>query len=304
MMVRSSARKEIEPRATDRPIARILLEGTAVGAVTGLVGAGGGFLVVPALVLLGGLPMKRAIATSLLVIAMKSIAGFAGYLGHVDIDVPLAAMVAGSAVVGVLAGCAVGRRFSPERLKKSFAILVLGMAAFMILKQLPVWSATPIFRTLFVERWPWWAGGLAIAAVALAMIYWKNQMLGVSTGCAELGCPRTIIEKGVSWRVPFLGGIVLGGALAGFLSGHGATYSVPGLDALTSSIPFAKPILLLAGGVLIGFGARRAGGCTSGHAIVGVAQGARSSLIATVAFLIGGVVTTQLMVLVLGGFGS
>ena len=112
------------------------------------------------------------------------------------------------------------------------------------------------------------------------------------------------LRKHVLRTMLTIGGIVLGGSLAGFLSGHGATYSVPALDTLTSSIPIIKPILLLGGGVLIGFGARRAGGCTSGHAIVGVAQGARSSLIATVAFLIGGAVTTQLMVLVLGGFGS
>ncbi|MEU3145485.1 MULTISPECIES: sulfite exporter TauE/SafE family protein [unclassified Streptomyces] len=68
------------------PVGRVLLDGTAVGLATGLVGAGGGFLVVPALALLGGLPMPVAVGTSLLVIAMKSAAGFAGYLSTVQID--------------------------------------------------------------------------------------------------------------------------------------------------------------------------------------------------------------------------
>src|SRR5690606_7607855 len=65
--------------ANGLPLFRILLDGFLVGLVTGLVGAGGGFLVVPALALLGGLPMGVAVATSLLVISMKAVAGFVGY---------------------------------------------------------------------------------------------------------------------------------------------------------------------------------------------------------------------------------
>lgn len=81
-------RTDLDPaRAhTELPIARVLLDGGVVGLVTGLVGAGGGFLVVPALALLGGLPMGVAVGTSLLVIAMKSFAGLAGYLTSVTLD--------------------------------------------------------------------------------------------------------------------------------------------------------------------------------------------------------------------------
>ena len=64
----------------------ILLEGLGVGVLTGFVGVGGGFAIIPALVLLGGIPMKEAVGTSLLIIAFKSAAGFLGYLGQVEID--------------------------------------------------------------------------------------------------------------------------------------------------------------------------------------------------------------------------
>ena len=82
------------------PVAKIVAEGLVVGLVTGLVGAGGGFLVVPALALLGGLPMPVAVGTSLVVIAMKSFAGLGGYLSSVQIDWALAFAVTAAAVVG------------------------------------------------------------------------------------------------------------------------------------------------------------------------------------------------------------
>ncbi|MGB3830112.1 MAG: sulfite exporter TauE/SafE family protein, partial [Ornithinimicrobium sp.] len=87
-------RREVDPAdaPTHLPTARVIIDGLVVGLVTGLVGAGGGFLVVPALALLGGLPMPVAIGTSLVVIAMKSMAGLAGYLASVTIDWPMAAM--------------------------------------------------------------------------------------------------------------------------------------------------------------------------------------------------------------------
>ena len=119
----------------DLPIAKIALEGTVVGLVTGLVGAGGGFLVVPALVLLGGLSMKRAIGTSLLVIAMKSFAGFAGFAGHVSIDYALTLGFVGAAVVGTLVGVSLARRIEASKLRKGFAIFVLVMAFFILGKQ-------------------------------------------------------------------------------------------------------------------------------------------------------------------------
>merc|ERR1711969_469920 len=86
------------------PVLKVVAEGLVVGLVTGLVGAGGGFLVVPALALLGGLPMPIAVGTSLVVIAMKSFAGLAGYLSSVQIDWVLAGAVTAAALVGALIG--------------------------------------------------------------------------------------------------------------------------------------------------------------------------------------------------------
>ena len=97
------------------PVVRIALLGMVVGLVSGLVGAGGGFLVVPALALLGGLPMPIAVGTSLVVIAMQSFAGFAGYLASEQIDWRLAAFVTAAAVVGALIGAPPHRVGRPRR---------------------------------------------------------------------------------------------------------------------------------------------------------------------------------------------
>lgn len=115
----------------------VLVEGVVVGLVTGLVGAGGGFLVVPALTLLGGLPMKKAIGTSLLVIALKSFAGYAGHAAHVTVDLELAAMVSASAVTGSLFGSALAKRVAADTLRRGFAVFVLVMAVFVLYQQIP-----------------------------------------------------------------------------------------------------------------------------------------------------------------------
>lgn len=114
---------------------KIVVDGLVVGVVTGLVGAGGGFLVVPALALLGGLPMTLAIGTSLLVIAMKSFAGFAGHMGHVEVDLQLAAMISTAAVLGSVLGGALANKIPPAALRRGFATFVLMMAAFVLYQQ-------------------------------------------------------------------------------------------------------------------------------------------------------------------------
>lgn len=114
------------------PVLKILIEGLVVGLVTGLVGAGGGFLVVPALVLMGGLSMPAAVGTSLLVIAMKSFAGLAGYLSSVQIDWNLALMVTGAAVVGALIGSRLTGLVNPDSLRKGFGWFVLVMASVIV----------------------------------------------------------------------------------------------------------------------------------------------------------------------------
>jgi uncharacterized membrane protein YfcA len=112
-----------------------VVDGLGVGAVTGLVGAGGGFLVVPALTLLGGLPMHLAIGTSLLVIALKSLAGFVGYLSHVSVNYALASVVTGSAVLGSLLGGWLAHRIKARHLRKGFAWFVIAMAIYILVRQ-------------------------------------------------------------------------------------------------------------------------------------------------------------------------
>ncbi|MEO3859605.1 sulfite exporter TauE/SafE family protein [Acrocarpospora sp. B8E8] len=121
----------------DLPIGKILIEGVIVGIVTGLVGAGGGFLVVPALVLLGGMPMAAAVGTSLLVIAMKSLAGLFGYLHSVTIDWRLAAIVTVAAVIGGLIGGRLAGHLNPDRLRRAFGWFVLAMGVFVLAQQIP-----------------------------------------------------------------------------------------------------------------------------------------------------------------------
>ncbi len=119
------------------PVTTILVEGLVVGLVTGLVGAGGGFLVVPALALLGGLSMQKAVGSSLVVIALKSFAGFAGYASHVEVPWTLTGVVTAAAIVGSFGGAALAKRVAPEQLRKGFALFVLTMAVFLLAKQLP-----------------------------------------------------------------------------------------------------------------------------------------------------------------------
>lgn len=284
------------------PVSLIAVEGVTVGAITGMVGAGGGFLVVPALAVLGGLPMREAIGTSLLVIAMKSLAGFAGYASHVAIDYALVAQVTAGAVAGAVAGAALGKRLSAEALRGAFGWFVAVMGLYMLGQQLPASiTDSAAFRAVFVDRWPWWIGGAAIGGFVLLFLRVEAKLLGVSTGYAELcelGRDRGALR---GWRPRFLLGILLGGLAAALLGGRTPTFALGAFDALWAVGPVAKVAILLVAGALIGFGARTAGGCTSGHSIVGVALGARSSIVATAAFMVAGFAVTNLLVAVLGG---
>jgi uncharacterized protein len=104
----------------------------AVGVLTGLVGIGGGFLVVPALVILARIPMKQAIGTSLLVIAMNAASGFVGYLGHVEVPWRFMAGFTGMAILGILVGTWLVRFVSPRALKQSFAVFLIAMGSFIL----------------------------------------------------------------------------------------------------------------------------------------------------------------------------
>lgn len=114
------------------PALLVVAEGLAVGAATGLVGAGGGFLVVPALVLLGGMEMHKAVGTSLMVIALKSFAAWAGHAAHVAIDLELTVIVTGAAVLGSIAGASLSKHVPAALLRRVFAGFVLLMAGYVI----------------------------------------------------------------------------------------------------------------------------------------------------------------------------
>ncbi|APE17321.1 hypothetical protein BOH72_20755 [Mycobacterium sp. WY10] len=118
------------------PLVKTAAIGLALGLVTGTVGAGGGFLVLPALVLLGGLTMPAAVGTSLAIIAMNSFAGLAGYLSVMRIDWAVAAMVTAAAVAGALVGVRFADRINPEVLRRAFGWFVLVMASVVLGQQL------------------------------------------------------------------------------------------------------------------------------------------------------------------------
>lgn len=116
----------------EMPLGLIVVEGIAVGVLTGLVGVGGGFLIVPALVLLGKIPMKQAVGTSLLVIAMKSAAGFYGYLGQVEVPWSFMGLFTAVAIAGIFAGTYLVRFVSQTQLKRAFAVFLVVMGIFIL----------------------------------------------------------------------------------------------------------------------------------------------------------------------------
>ncbi|GAA3341181.1 sulfite exporter TauE/SafE family protein [Amorphoplanes nipponensis] len=149
------------------PVGTVIAEGVAVGLFTGLVGAGGGFLVVPALALLGGLSMPIAVGTSLVVIAMKSFAGFAGYLSSVPINWALAAAVTTAAVLGSLAGSRLAGRIRADLLRRAFGWFVLAMGVFVLAQQLP--------QPVRTSPWLWSALAVLAAGTATTAVLWRRH---------------------------------------------------------------------------------------------------------------------------------
>ncbi|MCB0795749.1 MAG: sulfite exporter TauE/SafE family protein [Flavobacteriales bacterium] len=136
----TKGRSKVEPDPTKKkrfnyPL--ILGEGVVVGTITGLVGAGGGFLIIPALVLLAGLPMKQAVGTSLIIIAAKSLIGFIGDLnGHEAIDWKFLLVFSTIAIGGIIAGSLLSKHISNEKLKPAFGWFVLVMGIYIIGREL------------------------------------------------------------------------------------------------------------------------------------------------------------------------
>ena len=114
----------------------IIVEGGVVGLLTGLVGAGGGFLIIPALVVLAKLPMKKAVATSLLIIAIKSLIGFIGDVENLDIDWQFLLSFTAFSVGGIFLGIKMNKRIDGSKLKTIFGWFVLVMGIYIIIKEL------------------------------------------------------------------------------------------------------------------------------------------------------------------------
>ncbi|MBD2441268.1 sulfite exporter TauE/SafE family protein [Nostoc sp. FACHB-110] len=112
----------------------LMTEGLGVGVLTGLVGVGGGFAIVPALVLLGNVPMKQAIGTSLLIIVFNSVAGFLGYVGHVSLNWNLMLSFIVAASVGTVFGAYLAQFVPAHKLQKSFGYFLLAVAALVLIQ--------------------------------------------------------------------------------------------------------------------------------------------------------------------------
>ena len=135
-MIRKVKAKSPEPTGPQKfnyPL--IVLEGVIVGLITGLVGAGGGFLIIPALVILSKLPMKEAVGTSLVIIAAKSLIGFLGEGSETVINWPFLATVSIFAIIGIFIGMSLSKRIDGEKLKPAFGWFVLVMGIFIILRE-------------------------------------------------------------------------------------------------------------------------------------------------------------------------
>ncbi len=140
------------------PVLQVLAYGGGVGLVSGLVGAGGGFLVVPALALLGGLPMAVAVGTSVLVVTMQTLAGFTGYLTTVDLDWAAVLSITAAAIAGTLLGSRLAGRLPDAALRTGFGWFVLVMGALVLVQQAPTDLRLPGL-------------GLVLAAAAAVAVY-------------------------------------------------------------------------------------------------------------------------------------
>jgi uncharacterized membrane protein YfcA len=159
-------RNPAEPASGERAVGPLLAQGLGVGLFTGLVGAGGGFLIVPALALWAGLPMATAVGTSLLIIVLKSLAGYAGYASHVHVDFNLVVAVSAAAIGGSLVGSRLAHRTDPESLRRGFAGFVLLIACVIIAREADTWVESA--RAALPDTAPQLVFALVMLAVGVA----------------------------------------------------------------------------------------------------------------------------------------
>jgi len=135
-MIKDKKEEAKEKKAVKGKAFWVVLEGAGVGLLTGIVGAGGGFLIIPALVLLAGLPMKKAVATSLLIIAVKSLIGFIGDVENLQIEWLFLLKFSAFSIIGIFLGIYLNKWIEGNKLKKAFGYFVLVMAVFIMYKEI------------------------------------------------------------------------------------------------------------------------------------------------------------------------
>lgn len=131
-MIRNDAKVTDQSENKGNNYLKLFVFGIGIGLTTGLLGAGGGFLLIPTLVLFLGMPMKKAVGTSLLIIALNSLIGFVGDIGHFTIDWPFLLKITGIAVAGIMLGGVLGKHVNSDQLKKGFGWFILVMGIYII----------------------------------------------------------------------------------------------------------------------------------------------------------------------------
>jgi uncharacterized membrane protein YfcA len=131
MMARPAVDRQNENFQQNVPV--VIIAGAGVGVLTGFLGVGGGFLIVPALVMLVGLPMQQAVGTSLIIIAMNSLAGLLGHLGESAIDLNMILIFVITGVAGTLVGTKLAQHIESKHLQKLFAVFIIGLAIFLLI---------------------------------------------------------------------------------------------------------------------------------------------------------------------------
>lgn len=127
--------ESLEPRSRPHFTPVLALEALGVGALTAIIGAGGGFVIVPALVYLAGVPVREAVGSSLLIITLNGLSAFAGYIGQVPIDWALVGSFTGVAALGAILGTRLNRRVPQVRIKQGFALLILVLGSYIVLRK-------------------------------------------------------------------------------------------------------------------------------------------------------------------------
>ncbi len=137
-MIKSPKKKTDEAFVNNQKLnlPKLLMYGVAIGIATGLLGAGGGFLLIPTLVLLVKLPMKEAVGTSLFIIALNSLIGFTGDIGHFTMDWLFLFKITTIAIAGIFVGSLIGKKISGDKLKKGFGWFVLVMGFYILAKEI------------------------------------------------------------------------------------------------------------------------------------------------------------------------